>query len=569
MFSIESKKFFMGGVNRLQKKSTNIHRYRFLFDVLKLTTSDYLFMIDLESHACIFSPAFAKDFQLPSDHYICDGNQILPMIHPDDRELYKSKLQTIRDGFELEYRLRDRSGDYIPLRARGSIGKDRDGKPIICAGSISRISRRDQIDDVTGLLNKYQFEKQVKIALSEYRSNGVGGAILFFGLDNFRIINETHNRLIGDEVLRHVAKIVANTIPSSVKFFKLDGDEFALIYPAAADSEIEKLFESIQIALAVPQEIEGHTYACTASAGTVFYPESGKDYLVLHKHAEAAMDIAKREGKNRNVIFSRAQYNRWIRSLSMRENLWASVENEFRDFELFFQPQVSSNSQQLLGAEALLRWHNPKGKMVSPMEFIPILEETGLILPVGRWVFETALKVCKQWRQSIPSFHVSVNMSYDQVKDMSFRDFVQTTLEKHEMPPESIILELTESKIVADWNFVNRRFDSFREMGIRIAMDDFGTGYSSLASLKYLSCDIVKIDREFVKKIVENEFDRKLVKYTVELCHSIGIKTCIEGVETEEEYRILTEMCHADSIQGYLFGHPESIENFEEKFLRR
>lgn len=524
-------------------------------------------MLDLESRVCQISPSLARDFNLPSDRFSED--YLAPLIHPDDQIRYLDALKTIgNSNLELEFRLKDRSGDFVQLRLRGNVGRDSNGQPIIFAGSIARISRRDQIDDVTGLLNKYQFEKQLKIALSEYRSSGAGGAILFFGLDNFRIINETHNRLVGDEVLRHVAKIVSNTLPSNLTLYKLDGDEFALIYPTATESDIVKLFESIQLALAIPQEIEGHLYSCTASAGTVFYPESGKDYLVLHKHAEAAMDIAKRGGKNRNVIFSRAQYNRWIRSLSMRENLWNSVEHGFRDFELFFQPQVSSHGQELLGAEALLRWHNPKGKMVSPMEFIPVLEETGLILPVGRWVFETALEICKRWRNSIPNLHVSVNMSYDQVKDLSFRDFVRSTLEKHEMPPDSMTLELTESKIVADWNFVNRRFDSFREMGLRIAMDDFGTGYSSLASLKYLSCDIVKIDREFVKKIVENDFDRKLVKYTVELCHSIGIKTCVEGVETEEEYQVLTEICHADAIQGYLFGHPESVENFEKKFLR-
>ena len=136
------------------------------------------------------------------------------------------------------------------------------------------------------------------------------------------------------------------------------------------------------------------------------------------------------------------------------------------------------------------------------------------------------------------------------------------------MPPDSIVLELTESKIVADWSFINKQFDSFRHLGIAVAMDDFGTGYSSLASLKNLSCDIVKIDREFVKKILENDFDRRLVQYVVDLCHSIGISCCIEGVEEEAEYELLTKECKADSIQGYLFGHPESVTDFEEKFLQ-
>ena len=554
----------------------HLPRIRFLFDVMKYTTNSYLFLIDLESQICLLSPNFVKDFALQSETFHFKKDPLLEKVHPDDLEKYRRQMKMIyidkcqsknNHEYEIDFRLKDRNNDYVWLRARGNVGKDRENMPIVFAGTMYKISQRDQFDEVTDLLNKYQFEKNMKIALADYRATGIGGAIMFFGLDNFRIVNETHNRLVGDEVLRHVARTIEKNLPSDITLFKLDGDEFALIYPNADEKTIDDLFESIQIALAIPKEIDGHSYTSTVSAGTVFYPQSGKDYLVLHKHAEAAMDLAKREGKNRNVIFSRAQYNRWVRSLSIRENLWQSVENNFADFELFFQPQVGAMNHELLGAEALLRWHNPKGKMVAPMEFIPILEETGLILPVGRWVFETALVTCKKWRKIMPNFKVSVNMSYDQVKDLSFKRFVEKTLEKHKMPPDSIELELTESKIIADWNFVNRRFSSFRDMGIKIAMDDFGTGYSSLATLKYLSCDIVKIDREFVRKIVENEFDRLLVKYVVELCHSIGIETCIEGVETEEEYQILTEMCHADAIQGYLFGHPESVENFEKKFL--
>jgi EAL domain-containing protein (putative c-di-GMP-specific phosphodiesterase class I) len=154
------------------------------------------------------------------------------------------------------------------------------------------------------------------------------------------------------------------------------------------------------------------------------------------------------------------------------------------------------------------------------------------------------------------------------VKELSFKEFAMNCLEKYDMPPESIVLELTESKIVADWSFINKQFDAFRQAGIKIAMDDFGTGYSSLASFKNLSCDIVKIDREFVKKILENDFDKKLVESVVTLCHSMGIMAYIEGVEAVEEYKLLRDTCKADAIQGYLFGHPESKENFEEKFLK-
>ena len=550
-----------------------LRRFKFFFDLLKQTTDNYLFFADMQEDLVIVSPNLVQDFDLPAEVMQDFDTYWGPLVHPEERSVYLAAIRGLmktKSIFEhnMEYRVKTRQGEYAWIRCRGRVGMDREGNPSIFAGMMSRMAQRNQADEVTGLLNKYQFEHAVKLALGQYRATGEGGAILAFGLDNFKIVNETYNRVAGDIVLKRVGELIANVLPTPLTLFKLDGDQFAVIYPGASEQDVADIFASVQSTLSRPQDINGHQYFCTASCGTVFYPTAGKDYLVLYKHAEAAMDIAKREGKNRNILFSKDQYNRWVRSISMRDSLWDSVENGCLGFSLYYQPQISAVDQKLIGAEALLRWKNPKGRMVAPMEFIPILEETKLIIPVGKWIFEEAVKVCKRWRHIVPEFKVSVNMSYEQVKDLSFKNFVTECLLRHDMPPESVILELTESKIVADWSFINKQFDSFRKQGIAIAMDDFGTGYSSLASLKYLSCDIVKIDREFVKKILENDFDRKLVQYVVALCHSIGIKCCIEGVEEEAEYELLTRECKADSIQGYLFGHPESVENFEEKFLQ-
>lgn len=308
---------------------------------------------------------------------------------------------------------------------------------------------------------------------------------------------------------------------------------------------------------------------CTISCGTVIYPQAGKDYLVLYKHAEAALDLAKHDGKNNNCLFSKENYNRWVRSISMQEDLRVSVEKGCEGFSLFYQPQVDAVTHKLIGAEALLRWCNPKGRMVSPMEFIAILESTKLIIPVGKWIFETAVKQCLEWQKVNPGMSISVNLSYEQVKEASFKEFIKTCLEKYNVDPKLIVLELTESTIVSDWGNLNKLFDELRQQGIRIAMDDFGTGYSSLAYLKNLSCDIVKIDRAFVTHIAEseNDFDRRLVSYAIDLCHSVGIHCCIEGVETEEEYTLLRDRCHADTIQGYYYGRPEAPEIFEEKYF--
>ncbi|MCI6158245.1 MAG: GGDEF and EAL domain-containing protein [Selenomonadaceae bacterium] len=549
-----------------------LKRVKLYFDLLKRSTDAYLYVEDIPSKIAMLSPNLVQDFDLPNEVMENLHERWAQLIHPEERVAYETSFRESVEKENVfdwsdEYRVKTRKGEYIWVRARGRVGMDEQGKPQLFVGVMTRMARRNQADEVTGLLNKYQFERGVKAALANWRATQEGGAILLFGLDNFKIVNETNNRSFGDQALKHVARAVEKILPEGMTLYKLDGDEYATIYPGAGKQEIAELFASLQSTLSHPHTIDGRPFFCTASAGTAFYPAAGKDYLVLHKHAEAAMDFAKQEGKNRNCLFTKEQYNRWVRSISIRDAMFSSVENGCEGFSLFYQPQVDARTQKLIGAEALLRWKNPKGRMVAPMEFIPVLEETKLIILVGKWIFEEAVKTCKKWRKIQPNFRMSINLSYEQVRDLSFQDFVLTCLEAYHMPPDSVTLELTESKIVADWSFVNKQFDQFRQSGVHIAMDDFGTGYSSLSSLKNLSCDIVKIDREFVKEILANEFDRELVKYTVALCHSIGICCCIEGVEDDDVFRLLRDTCMADSIQGYLFGHPESEENFEKEFF--
>ena len=557
-----------------QPLSPALKRCKYMFDLLKHTTDAYLFCKDVTNDVVMVSPNMTQDFDLPGE-IIADGlNHWLPLIHPNDADAFKELAHQIktRDNlfdYSIEYRMKNRKGQYIWLRYRARIGQSVGGDAAkICTGTLIRLAGRDQADEVTGLLNKYRFEHTLKMTLRSFAVTGEGGAIMYLGADNFKVINETHNRIIGDEFLRRLSRIIENLLPPMLTVYKLDGDVFGVIYPGADETTVRDFFTDVQRSLAVPVVIDGHQCFCTMSAGTVFYPQSGKDWLNLEKHAEASLDSAKRAGKNRNVVFNKEKYNRWVRSISFRDWLADSVADNCRNFELYFQPQVNAQSKKIVGAEALLRWFNPKGKMVAPMEFIPILEETKLIIPVGRWIFEQAVMVCRKWRRIADKFKMSVNMSYDQIKDGSFREFVTECLARYDVPPEAIVLELTESRIVADWHYVNREFDEFRKMGVSIAMDDFGTGYSSLATFKNLSCDIIKIDREFVREIETSDFDLRLVKYAVDLCHQKGMRACIEGVEEESAYRVLTEKVEADYIQGYLFGHPEPMPSFEEKFLK-
>lgn len=552
-----------------------LRRISLFFKMIQRTSDEYFFATDLDENLVMVSANMVNDFDVPSECFYHMDKYWVPLIHPDDVEGFAASMKMPESrhsniGHDCEYRIKNRKGDYIWVRCRGQYAFDsRTDKPFLFMGSIKKLAQRNHADELTGLLNKYQFEHAVKVALNRYRVDGVGGALMVFGIDNFKIVNETYNRHYGDEVLKLAAKKISDVLPTGVMLYKLDGDEFALVIQGVDLENVGEIYGSIQKSFARPHNIDGKQIFCTISCGTVLFPQSGKDYLVLHKHAEAALDLAKRDGKNQNCIFSKENYNRWIRSMSMRDDLRVSIEQDCEGFSLFYQPQVRAGDNKIIGAEALLRWRNPKGRMVSPMEFISILEETKMIIPVGRWIFETAVKQCKEWQQINPNMCISINVSYEQIKDASFKDFVVDCLNRYDLKPELVVLELTESTIVSDWTNINRQFDAFRKLGIRIAMDDFGTGYSSLAYLKNLSCDLVKIDRAFVTHITEenNNFDRHLVRVTVDLCHSVNIKCCIEGVETEEEYTLLRDICHADCIQGYLFGRPESPENFELKYF--
>ena len=543
-----------------------------IFDLMKNTTSDYAFMMDPAADVFLASPTFVRDYALPSETLTHVADVLHPLICVQDRRAFDaifSSLMDVTEGRErqLDFRITNAKGDLTWLRLKGNIGLSEDGHPNLFVGTISQLARRNAADSVTGLLNRYQFTEDLGEALRTARETGKGGGLLVMGIDNFRTVNEAFNHEIGDVILREISECILQNVPRRLSLYRLDGDEFGLIYPEADEEMLREFFIRVQREFAHPQVYDGRQYLVTMSAGMVFYPQAARDPLVLHKYAQAALDTAKAGGKNRLNAFSKEVYNRWLRSLTIQEQILEDVKAGCRNFELYFQPQVAGDDQHIVGAETLLRWKNEKGHMVAPMEFIRILEETKTIVPVGRWIFEQALRVCKEWRKKIPNFCMSVNMSYEQIKDLSFLKFVEDCLHRHDMPPDAVVLELTESKIVSDLKFVNAQFDAFRLHGIKIAMDDFGTGYSSLSSLKNLNCDIIKIDRAFVMRILDNHFDQKLVEYTVELCHSIGKTTCIEGVESQDEYDCLVKICKTDTIQGYLFGRPEPQDVFEQKFV--
>lgn len=548
---------------REESNSLSLDHIEIFFELLSQSTEDYIFFWDINRNKFKISSAIFDEFNLSKEIESDLVNCWSKIVYPDDVQIWKDDIQELLHGkkgeHNLEYRLINKYKEIVWISCRGKVYVSDDPKTIFLVGRIKNIGEKNKFDSITGTWNREQFEHRMNYLIKEkiYKN----GAMFIMDIDNFKNINEKYGHSYGDKVLRAIANEVLEYLPKDVRLYRLDGDEFAFFYPMCTKETIEKIYEKIQMYTNTQHEIESNKYYCTVTAGVAMYPEDGDNYLDLFKHADIALDIAKISGKNRIKFFSQELYENKLKVISMQQKLRECVENNFNDFELFFQPQVNAVTKEVIGAEVLLRWHSSTYGEVSPVEFIPILEQSNLIIPVGKWIIKEAVKQCKEWHKINPDFKISVNVSYIQLKEDFFRDFIVECLVEYQLRPEFLILELTENCWIPDINLLNDKFISLKGIGVYIAIDDFGTGYSSLNYLKELSVNIIKIERSFVKNITYNSYEYTFLEYIIKLAHIINLKVCVEGIESYEEYDIVKSL-GVDIIQGFLFGRPVSASEF-------
>ncbi|HBF7493825.1 TPA: GGDEF and EAL domain-containing protein [Clostridioides difficile] len=548
---------------REESNSLSLDHIEIFFELLSQSTEDYIFFWDINRNKFKISSAIFDEFNLSKEIESDLVNCWSKIVYPDDVQIWKDDIQELLHGkkgeHNLEYRLINKYKEIVWISCRGKVYVSDDPKTILLVGRIKNIGEKNKFDSITGTWNREQFEHRMNYLIKEkiYKN----GAMFIMDIDNFKNINEKYGHSYGDKVLRAIATEVLEYLPKDVRLYRLDGDEFAFFYPMCTKETIEKIYEKIQMYTNTQHEIESNKYYCTVTAGVAMYPEDGDNYLDLFKHADIALDIAKISGKNRIKFFSQELYENKLKVISMQQKLRECVENNFNDFELFFQPQVNAVTKEVIGAEVLLRWHSSTYGEVSPVEFIPILEQSNLIIPVGKWIIKEAVKQCKEWHKINPDFKISVNVSYIQLKEDFFRDFIVECLVEYQLRPEFLILELTENCWIPDINLLNDKFISLKGIGVYIAIDDFGTGYSSLNYLKELSVNIIKIERSFVKNITYNSYEYTFLEYIIKLAHIINLKVCVEGIESYEEYDIVKSL-GVDIIQGFLFGRPVSASEF-------
>ena len=429
-----------------------------------------------------------------------------------------------------------------------------------------RILRMAYDDYLTGLSNRAFFHERLSQTLSEAQSSGNLGALLLIDLDHFKTINDALGHDVGDAVLRAVATRIKDVTGEKVLLARFGGDEFVVLMPQnttlieVAEQQARDTAQHILDTLKAPLSVGGRAFSVGASIGIVVFPQQDETELDILRHADMALYKAKNHGRGNIQSFIPALQVAAATRLKLEEGLRGAIANN--ELSLNYQPQVDVNGR-CIGAEALLRWHHPELGAVSPDEFIPIAEETGLIHPIGRWVFEQACKDLSHWLEEDLPFlgHLSVNVSPWQFIASGFIDEIRNSVEKHKVDPRYLMLELTESTLLQDRQETITKLELLRNLGFQIALDDFGTGYSSLAYLKDLPLDQLKIDKSFIDELGITGSKQPLVESMYAIGLHMRLAVIAEGVETERQRALLVEM-GGKNFQGYLFSKPLTESDF-------
>ena len=484
----------------------------------------------------------------------------LEHIHPDDRQIYIDDINAVFSGksahHNCQYRAKNKYGKYIWVECRGSIIRDDEGNPAVFAGLMTRIDHQSKYDSLTHLLTGYELIRT---------SLGDSGALMILGIDNFRNINSQHGLVYGNKVLLHLSELLTSYAGEAV-VYRFRGDEFAIYSKTACAYDMEALYHKVYDDCKKGKP-DDDIQSYLISAGIVDITPSCNDTTEILGRAELSLAHAKEENASHVCIFSPEIEQKHMRRTMISEALNKSIENDFEGFNLVYQPIFENSGNTIISCEALLRW-SPNDVRIGacyPDEFIPILENTGGIIPVGYFVMKEAIRQAAEWRKKYKKFSVSFNVSYLQLQDPDFVPAIIKTVNMYHLDTSSVIVELTESVLAADTDMVRNSFELLKQNGIKIALDDFGTGNSSFWTLHNINIDILKLDQSFIRGLNNGEkrIDYAIVESVGLMCNRIGCKTIAEGVENNEIWKMINKF-EFTGLQGYLFSRPVDTSSFEE-----
>ena len=531
------------------------------------TLEDIIWSIELRTQRLVYlNPAAVNIYGVPAEAFLDGRIDWLDMVHPDDRERMRHSLKEVSKVGSLasEYRIVRPDGEVRWIHDRARVVCNESGTRVRVDGiardvtehkfSEAKLYQAANFDALTGLPNRAMLSDRLNRALARQADGKTILAVLFVDIDRFKVINDSMGHDAGDELLRQITERLSLALRASDTLARLGGDEFVIVLPdlhRAADAET--VCRNVMRAIEPPVELLGHPIYCTASMGVALFPTDGEDAGTLLKPADLAMYRAKKEGRNTLRFYSPEEGGAANNRLELERELRAALAND--EFELHYQPKVDlTRDGRVAGFEALVRWRHPRRGLLSPLEFIPLAEETGLIVPIGTWVLREACTQARLWVNEFGShLRMAVNLSARQFAGSDLEETVTRALRDSGLDAGNLEVEITESLLMQDAGKSVRVLRQIKDMGVSIAVDDFGTGYSSLAYLKRFPLDVIKIDRSFVRDISEDPDDAAICASILAMAHALRMEVVAEGVETMPQLAFL--QAHGCQVmQGYLFS---------------
>lgn len=545
-----------------QKLKDSEEQKRLIYDNLDVA----IWSVDHDTNQVLFlTKGFETIYGYANEEMKNDRDLWLKVIHPDDYKPVMEKQKELLSGKAIrhQYRIYHKSGAIKWVQDHTLPVLDHGGRLVRLDGVISDITDQKQAEErmsylahhdmLTGLPNRRRFDQVLQRYLTEKSAERF--AILYFNLDRFKHINDTLGHVIGDDLLVEVAKRLNYLNPEKECLSRMDGDEFAIFLSDVSEmNRPELLAERVLKIIQKPFLIEGYELYITVSIGISIFSKNGETADDLMNQSIAAMNRAKQLGKNNYQLYSSTMGEGSIQILSMENDMRKALKND--EFSVYYQPRVCTKTGKIASAEALIRWTHPEKGFMSPGEFIPLAEENGLIFEISDWVAVQVCKQIKRWQEEhIPVIPISINVSAQSFLKKDLVPKLKALLAKTEINPAFIELEITESSYLNNMDLVIQALLELRQMGVKIALDDFGTGFSSLTHLKELHIDTLKIDRSFIRNIVEKEPDRVITYSMIDLAHGLNVEVVAEGVETKDQLDLLSQK-GCDQIQGFLFSKP-------------
>lgn len=542
--------------------------YKSLFD----NNADFVYSTDLKGNFTSVNPAFEKTFGFMQDEII--GKTALSYVRDADVQRVRKHFYRALRGKEQYYNvyINTKSGETnifqlknIPITVNGvCVGIYGIGRNITEQKKIEeKITELAFFDRDTGLPNRMKFTEQLEMQLKGARKKQKKIAVLSIDIDRFKIINDSLGHFAGDMVLKEISERIERVLPSGSYLGRFSGDKFTLVLSREATIEkVMNVSKKILDEISHPISQSNQEFIVTASIGASLHPDDGAEEHLLLKNADIATNRSKQQGGNRVTFFSMEMNQQAMLRLELESYLRKALQKN--EFFLCYQPLIDLETGNLYGSEALIRWNHPKLGLVSPGEFIPLAEETGLIKDIGGWVLRSACKQNKRWQMlGYKSLSISVNVSAYQFQQPGFLQEVKMALELSGMEPQYLTLELTESTMLRNVEHSIQVMQSLQNIGVKVSIDDFGTGYSSLSYLKDLPINTLKIDRSFINNLRLNTSDVAIVKAIITMGHGLAVKVVAEGVETQEQIELLKELkCHY--AQGFYIHKPLMTSEFEE-----